>query len=106
MAKYLFIGTYTAEGAKGVLREGGSGRLAAARQVVESVGGTVESVYWGFGKEDFYTIVDLPSHAAAAAISLTIGGSGSTHVRTVPLMTADDIDTAIKMSPSFRPPGA
>ncbi|MGH2393493.1 MAG: GYD domain-containing protein, partial [Candidatus Limnocylindria bacterium] len=58
MAKYLFIGRYTADGAKGILREGGSGRINAARQVVESVGGTVESLYWGFGKDDWYATVD------------------------------------------------
>ncbi|MGH2483243.1 MAG: GYD domain-containing protein [Candidatus Limnocylindria bacterium] len=106
MAKYLFIGRYTADGAKGILREGGSGRINAARQVVESVGGTVESLYWGFGKDDWYATVDLPSHAAAAAISLTIGGSGTSNVRSIPLMTAEDIDAATKLSPSFRPPGA
>ena len=106
MARYLFIGRYTAEGAKGLLREGGSGRLDAARQVVESVGGSLESLYWGFGKDDFYAIGDLPSHAAAAAISLTLAGSGSSSVRSIPLMTAEDIDAATKLSPSYRPPGA
>jgi len=106
MGKYLFIGRYTAEGATGILREGGSGRIKAARQVVESVGGTFESLYWGFGKDDWYATVDLPSHAAAAAISLTIGGSGTGNVRSIPLMTAEDIDAATKLSPSFRPPGA
>lgn len=105
MAKYLFIGRYTAEGAKGVLREGGSGRRDAARQVVESVGGSLESLYWGFGKDDFYAIVDLPSHAAAAAASLTIGASGAINVRSIPLMTAEDLDAATKLSPSYRPPG-
>jgi uncharacterized protein with GYD domain len=106
MAKYLVIGRYTAEGAKGLLREGGSGRRDAARQVLESVGGSLESLYWGFGKDDFYAIVDLPSHSAAAAASLAIGSSGSAQVRSIPLMTAEDIDAATKLSPSFRPPGA
>ena len=106
MAKYLIIGSYTAEGAKGLLKEGGSSRINAAHQLVESVGGRFEALYWGFGKEDFYAIADLPSHAAAAAVSLTLGGSGSSHTRTIPLMTAEDIDAAAKLSPTFRPPGA
>lgn len=106
MAKYLVIGSYTAAGAAGVLREGGSGRLEAARKSVESVGGTLESLYWGFGSDDFYAVVDAPSHAAVAAVSLTIGSSGSSQVRTIPLMTTDDLDAAAKLSPSFRPPGA
>jgi uncharacterized protein with GYD domain len=106
MAKYLVIGSYTAEGAKGVLREGGTARIAAARQAVESVGGSLESLYWGFGTDDFYATVDVPSHAAAAALSLTIGASGSIQLRSVPLMTAEDIDAAAKMSPAYRAPGA
>ena len=106
MAKYLVIGSYTAEGAKGIMREGGSGRINAARQVVESVGGSLEWLYWAFGTEDFYALVDLPSDAAAVAASLTIAGSGSSTTRTVPLLTAEDIDAATKLSPSFRPPGA
>lgn len=105
MPKYLVIGSYTAEGAAGVLREGGTGRRAAAEQAVGSVGGTVESLYWGFGSDDFYAIVDLPNHAAATAASLKISSSGGSRVRTVPLMTAEDIDAAAKLSPTFRPPG-
>ena len=106
MAKYLVIGSYTAEGAAGVLKEGGSARREAARQIVESVGGKLESIYWGFGKDDFFATVDLPSHAAAAAASLKIGSSGSSRVRTIPLMTVEDVDAAAKLSPVFRPPGA
>jgi len=106
VAKYLIIGSYTAEGAKGVLKEGGSGRRQAATQAVESVGGKLESLYWGFGADDFYATVDFPSHAAAAAAALKIGSSGSSRVRTIPILTAEDLDAAAKMSPTFRPPGA
>ena len=34
MAKYLFEARYTAEGTKGVAREGGSGRRAAIAKMV------------------------------------------------------------------------
>lgn len=77
MPKYLVIGSYTAQGAAGVLKEGGTGRAAAAKQAVESVGGTLETLYWGFGSDDFYATVDLPNHAAATAASLKISSSGS-----------------------------
>ena len=106
MAKYLVIGSYTAEGAKGIMREGGSGRIEAARQAVESVGGTLDWLMWAFGNDDYYALVDMPSDAAAAAASLVISGTGTSRSRTIPLMTAADIDAASKMSPTFRPPGA
>lgn len=106
MAKYLIIGNYTAEGAKGLLKEGGTSRREAIRQIVESVGGTLESLYWGFGADDAYIVADLPSHAAAAAASLKVSSSGSAGMRTVPLITAEDMDAASKLSPDYRAPGA
>ena len=106
MAKYLFTGSYTAEGAKGVLAEGGARRRAATDEVVGSVGGTVEAYYFGFGGDDFYMIADLPGHAAAVAGALTAAASGAMSVRTTVLLTPEDIDEAIRLSPSYRAPGA
>ncbi len=106
MAKYLFIGNYTAEGAKGLLKGGGTARREAIRQAVESVGGTMESIYWAFGADDAYIVADLPSHAAAAAVSLKISGAGSAGVRTTPIITAEDLDAASKLSPDYQPPSA
>jgi uncharacterized protein with GYD domain len=106
MAKYMLIANLTAEGSKGLLKEGGTGRVEALKQLVGSVGGTADAVYWGFGTDDFYAIVDLPSNAAAAAASLAAAASGATKPRTVVLLTAEDMDAASQMSPQFRPPGA
>jgi uncharacterized protein with GYD domain len=105
MAKYLLTGSYTAEGAKGVLAEGGTRRREATEQVVKSLGGTVEAYYFGFGGDDFYLIADLPSHAAAAAGALTGSASGALSVRTTVLLTPEDIDAAAKLTPSYRAPG-
>lgn len=106
MAKYLFTGSYTAQGAKGVLAEGGSGRREATERVVASVGGTVEAYYFGFGGNDFYLIADLPGHAAAVAGALTGAASGAMSISTTVLLTPEDIDEAVKISPEYRSPGA
>ncbi|HWP62889.1 MAG TPA: GYD domain-containing protein [Candidatus Binatia bacterium] len=106
MAKYLFIGSYTAEGARGLLKDGGSGRRKVAEEVVRSLGGTVEAYYFAFGSDDFYLLADLPDHAAAAALSLTVGSSGAVSVRTVVLMTPEEVDAATQRSVPYRPPGA
>ena len=105
MPKYLFTGSYTAEGARGVLKEGGSGRRAATDKLIESLGGTVEAYYFAFGSDDFYLIADLPSNAAAAAGALTAGASGAIGTRTIVLLTPEEVDAATKLSPSYRPPG-
>lgn len=104
MAKYLYIGSYTAEGAKGALAEGGTARREAARKVIESVGGTLESYYFGFGADDFFVIFDAPSQAAAAALALTVGGSGAVSGRTVPLIMPEELDEASKARVSYTPP--
>ena len=105
MPKYLFTGSYTAEGARGVLKEGGTGRRAATDKVVASLGGTVEAYYFAFGSDDFYLIADLPGNAAAAAATLTGGASGAIRIRTIVLLTPEEVDAATKLSPSYRPPG-
>ncbi|MBA2264742.1 MAG: GYD domain-containing protein [Chloroflexi bacterium] len=106
MSKYLIIGSYTADGAKGVLKEGGTARRKAAEQVIRSVGGTVDAFYLAFGSDDFYVLVDAPDHAAIAAASLTVGASGAARTRTIVLITPEEADAATKLSPEYRPPGA
>jgi len=106
MAKYLFTGSYTSEGAKGVLAEGGARRAEVARKLIGSLGGTVETFYFGFGGHDFYLVADMPGHAAAAAGALTTSASGAMHVSTTVLLTPDDIDEATQLSPQYRAPGA
>jgi len=105
MPKYLITGSYTAEGARGVLAEGGTGRRAATEKLVASLGGKVEAYYFAFGGDDFYLIADLPGHAAAAAGALTAAASGAISTRTVVLLTPEELDAATKLSPSYRPPG-
>jgi uncharacterized protein with GYD domain len=105
MAKYMLIGSYTADGAKGVLKEGGSRRVEAATKAITSAGGTLESFYFGFGSDDYYVTVDFPDHASAAAAALTVGASGTSRARTVVLIAPEEIDAASQKTVNFRPPG-
>ena len=106
MPKYMFHGAYTAAGAAGLLKEGGSARAAAVKQVAASLGGTVESIYWAFGKDDFYIVVDLPDAHAAAALSLAVGASGAVRTTTAELLTAAQVDDVVRRTVNYRPPGA
>ena len=106
MPKYLFHASYTAEGTKGLLKEGGSSRKAHIEQLVKGLGGTLEALYFAFGDTDAYVIVDLPDAASAAAASLSVGAAGSVQLRTTVLMTPEEIDQATKKTVNYRPPGA
>ena len=105
MAKYLLQGSYTAEGAKGLLKDGGSKRRAAAKALVESVGGKIECLYFAFGKTDVVAIVEMPDSASAAAASLAIGASGALTSKLTVLLTPEELDQAAKKSTKYTPPG-
>ena len=65
MSKFLFESKYTSEGAKALAREGGTARCAAVAKMIEGIGGIVECMYFAFGDNDVYTIVDLPDSAGS-----------------------------------------
>jgi len=106
MAKYLITANYTAEGSKGLLKDGGTGRRAAIEALLSSVGGSLESFYYAFGGNDAYLVVDAPNHEAVAALSLAVGAAGGASVETTVLLTPEQIDAARSINPQYRPPGA
>ena len=106
MARYLFQGSYSTEGARGLLREGGTRRRQAVERLVTSLGGRLEAFYYAFGETDLFMIVDLPDHAAAAGASLVVAASGAGHWRTTVLLTAEEMDRAAARAPEYRAPGA
>ncbi len=106
MAKFMFHGSYSAAGAAGVLKDGGSGRMKAIETLAASLGGSVESAYWAMGAEDFYIIADLPDNKAAAALSLTVGASGAVSISTAELFSAADVDDIASRRATYRAPGA
>lgn len=106
MAKYLIEVKYTGDGVKGLLKEGGTSRREAVEKLVASVGGKLENIYFAFGDVDVYVVADLPDHTTAAAVALTAAASGTVTLKTVVLITPEEIDAAGKKSPAFRPVGS
>jgi uncharacterized protein with GYD domain len=105
MAKYLVTASYTSEGIKGVLKNGGTARVDAVREAVAGLGGTIESFYFGFGGEDAYVIADLPDNISAAALAMTVSASGLAAARTTVLLTPGEVDEAAKRQVSYKAPG-
>lgn len=105
MPKFLIQATYTPDGAKGLLKEGASGRRAAVDRVVSDLGGNVEAMYFAFGEDDLVCIIDFPDTVSMAAVSLTVKASGALHTRATPLLTLDEIDKATRRQVTFRAPG-
>ena len=105
MPKYLIKASYTAEGAKGLLKDGGSKRREAAEQALKSAGGKMEAFYFAFGETDAFVIVEAPDNATVSAASLAINSSGAVHTETIVLMTPEELDRAVKKSVTYRAPG-
>jgi uncharacterized protein with GYD domain len=106
MPKYMIKASYTAEGARGVLKEGGSGRRAAVQKLIEGVGGKVEAFYFAYGEADAFIIVDLPDATSGLAMSLVVNAAGAVRLATIPLITPEEVDAATKKAVSYRAPGA
>ncbi|MDH4189701.1 MAG: GYD domain-containing protein, partial [Betaproteobacteria bacterium] len=73
MPKYLVQASYTTEGLKGVLKDGGSARRAAIEKLVQSLGGKLETLYFAFGDTDVYMIIDSADNTRVAAAALAAG---------------------------------
>jgi uncharacterized protein with GYD domain len=105
MPKYLFEVRYTAEGDKGVEKEGGTSRREAVEKHLGQLGGKLEAMYFAFGDVDVYTIVDLADNVSAAALSFSANESGALSVKTIVLLSPEEVDAAVKKKVEFRAPG-
>lgn len=105
MGKYLFHGSFTTDGLRGIQKEGGTSRTKAVTTLAESLGGSLESYYFAFGDDSYFVVVDLPDDEAAAACAITVAASGAVSNSTIKLLTPAQVDAAVKLSPNYRAPG-
>jgi uncharacterized protein with GYD domain len=106
MPKFLFEASYTQDGVKGVQSAGGSSRRDAIATMTEALGGKLECFYFAFGETDAYVIADVPDTERATAVALAVNASGGATVKTVVLLTPEEVDAAAQRSVDYRPPGA
>ena len=106
MAKVLTRATYTADGVKGLMKEGASSRKAAVEKAITGLGGKVEAFYFALGDTDVFLVVDAPDTAAAVALSLAVNATGAVRTSMTPLLTVEEMDAACRKSVAYRAPGA
>lgn len=106
MPKYLIKASYSPTGMKGVMAKGGSARAAAIEQLVNGVGGSLESFYFAFGTDDVFVVVDAPDHEAMASVAGTVTQTGVlSSYETVVLLTPEQLDAAASRTVAYTPPG-
>ena len=96
MPKFMTMVSYTPEGIKGLVKEGGTARRRAVEKMLENLGGRLEGFYFAFGENDAYVITEGPDNATAAAISLAIT-TGAVRTKTIILLTPEELDQAVKL---------
>ena len=105
MPRFITLGTYTNQGAAGLV-DGDSDRSAAMEVAHSSVGATLVDYYITRGQYDFCIITDAASYDVLAAMGLKAKGSGTTAT----LVTLESVDIeavrAAAKNVQFTPPSA
>jgi uncharacterized protein with GYD domain len=105
MPTFLIKATYTAEGTRGLLKDGGTGRKEAIESLITSRGGELLGFYYAFGDDDLYIIAKLPTNSDLAAVALAINSTAGARVKAHTLLDASEIDEAVQKAVRYRPPG-
>lgn len=107
MPKYLIHGTYSAEGLRGLITVGGSARRTHFAPNGANLGGRLEAVYFAFGLDDIYAIVEMPDNSSTAALTMAISSGVAFRATTIALLSPEDVDAAAQQSAraGYRPPG-
>ena len=106
MSKFMLKASYNSDGVRGLIKEGGSKRRAVVQKMIEGMGGKLEAFYYAWGADDVFIIADLPDEKAGIALSLAVNASGAVRLTTIPLITPEEIDAAVKKTVKYKAPGA
>ena len=78
-------------------------RRNAAREYIESVGGTLHGFWYGFGSHDGYNLWEAPDNVSMAAVALAIGGGGAMDsFETTVLLSIEETMEALQKAKSIR----
>lgn len=106
MPKFLIRASYTADGLKGLKKDGAASRQQAIATASKAMGGNLDAVYFSAGEGDMVGIVDAPSAEEVTAICVAVNASGLVRTQTTPLLTVAEMDAALGRGTQYRPPGA
>lgn len=106
MPKYLVQISYTAEGTRGLMSEGGTKRRDAIETLLSSMGAKLEAFYYSLGDQDLVAIVDAATHVDLSSVLLRVMASGTATTKTTCLLTPQEMDWATQTTVPYKAPGA
>jgi uncharacterized protein with GYD domain len=108
MSFYLYQMSYTTDAVKALVASP-SDREAAARKLIEGLGGKLHHFFFAFGQHDVICLVEGPDDQMMAAGAMAVAASGAaSSSSTVKLMTSAEAMGAMKAAGkaigTYRPP--
>lgn len=108
MAFYLYQMSYSPEAFKALVANP-SDREAAAKKLIEAMGGKLHHLFFAFGDHDVICLIEGPDDTFMAAGAMAVAASGTaSSSTTVKLMTAKDAMKAMKLAGkaigTYKPP--
>ena len=108
MSFYLYQLTYSREAIKGMVANP-SDREAAARKLIEALGGKLHHLFFSFGQYDVVCLIEGPDDVFMMAGAAAVGSSGTISASsTTKLMTSADAMAALKQAGqatgAYQPP--
>ena len=98
MPKYLAVGSYSA-GTWARLMRCMDDRNSIARKFAESLGGSLDCIYWEISTASVYSIVDMPDSATmAAAIAAIVQTGAFKNVDAHELLTQDQLTDVLTLA--------
>jgi uncharacterized protein with GYD domain len=106
MPQYLGRFSYSADAVRAMV-ESPQDREVAAREGVEALGGRLLGFWFSLGEFDGVFVAEMPDNATAAALAMTVGGSGAmSRFETTVLLGMDEAQEAMRKAGAitYRPP--
>ncbi len=102
MGLYLYRFGYTPEAWAALVEKPEDRRTTLAARLFGTFGGRLEGLWYSFGQQDGYALVELPDEIAAAAASAAVMATGSFRLlETTVLLTADEMIEALGRAQDF-----
>jgi uncharacterized protein with GYD domain len=106
MPLYLGRFRYTQSSIKSMV-DNPQDRGSAAAEVAESLGAKLVGFWFAFGDFDGVFLLDAPDNETAAALAMTVGGSGTvSDIQTTVLLEMDEAQEAMRKAAgaTYHPP--
>ena len=107
MPQYLGRFRYSTDAVRAMVKDP-QDREAAAREVLESLGGKLIGFWFCFGEFDGVFVAEAPDNATVAALAMAVGGGGAmSSFETTVLLGMDEAQEAMRKAgaATYRAPG-